>query len=258
MSEHDPATRVGERANGRERAISGPRADAPATGDSGEPGRYAYPFCERHEVVPFVPNSARTVLDVGCGLGGFGSALRRVGLTRTIWGVESHAEAARAAQPHYDRVLEGFFPDVMEGDETRFDCVVFNDVLEHMVDPWSALRSGTGMLTPGGVVLASIPNVRFLRTVVDLALRGDWEYTGSGVLDRTHLRFFTRKTCRTLFDDAGLEIVSLRGINWIGHSRFPRLSRLVPVVLRDFSYTGFLIKGSPGRRMATERASRTE
>ncbi len=203
---------------------------------------YSYPFAERPEVARFVPAAARFVLDVGCGLGGFGSALRRTGEDRTLWGIESNPDAAESAAEHYDRVFTGDFPDVLAGSTARFDCVVFNDVLEHMVDPWAAIRRGVELLAPGGVVLASIPNVRYLRTVLDLVLCGTWTYTDTGVLDRTHLRFFTKRTAVQLFTDAGLEVVHVKGINWIGHSRSP-LFRIFPVVLRDLAYTGFLIVG---------------
>lgn len=211
---------------------------------------YSYPFAERAEAIAFVPATARSVLDVGCGLGGFGAALRRARGDRTLWGVESDPEAAESAAEHYDRVLTGTFPDILAGSAARFDCVVFNDVLEHMVDPWAALLRGVELLAAGGVVLASIPNVRYVRTVLDLVLRGRWSYTDAGVLDRTHLRFFTKRTAVQLFTDAGLEVVRVKGINWIGHSRSP-LSRIFPVLLHEFAYTGFLIVG---RRSAANTA----
>lgn len=205
---------------------------------------YPYPFSERPEVVSVVPSSARTVLDVGCGLGGFGYALRRTDPGRVIWGVETDTDAADAAARHYDEVLNGTFPEVLTGCQTRFDCVVFNDVLEHLEDPWSALRAGVDLLAPEGMVIASLPNVRYIRTVLDLVLRGDWRYTDTGILDRTHLRFFTRRTVVELFEHASLNVDVVRGINWIGHSR-SSMSRLLPLVLRDFAFTGFLVRGAP-------------
>jgi 2-polyprenyl-3-methyl-5-hydroxy-6-metoxy-1,4-benzoquinol methylase len=182
------------------------------------------------------------VLDVGCGLGGFGYALRRVDPTRTIWGIETDPGAAERAAPHYDKVLVGPFPDVLAGHDAAFDCLVFNDVLEHLVDPWTALGAGVRRLSPGGTVLASIPNVRFVGTVLGLVLRGDWSYADTGVLDRTHLRFFTRKTAVSLFRGCGLDVDLVRGIHWIGHSR-SRLSRVFPLILGDFACTDLLLRG---------------
>jgi 2-polyprenyl-3-methyl-5-hydroxy-6-metoxy-1,4-benzoquinol methylase len=200
-------------------------------------------------MLPLVPASARSVLDVGCGLGGFGATLRDADPTRTLWAIESDPVVADKARVHYDRVLVGRFPDVLDEHDSTFDCVVFNDVLEHMVDPWGALRRTTRHLTDQGTVVASIPNVRFVRTVVDLVFRGSWTYTDCGVLDRTHLRFFTRKTIYDLFRETGYDIEALHGINWLGHARSP-LSRVFPTVLGDFAYSGFavLASASPTQR----------
>jgi 2-polyprenyl-3-methyl-5-hydroxy-6-metoxy-1,4-benzoquinol methylase len=214
-----------------------------------------YPFSERPEILPFVPASARAVLDVGCGPGGFGAALRREDPSRLIWAVEEDGQAAAAAEPHYDRVVVGTFPMALCGEGARFDCVVFNDVLEHMVDPWATLRSTVPMLAPGGVVVASIPNVRNVRVVIDLVVRGDWTYTDLGILDRTHLRFFTSRTIRSLFEDCGFVVDALRGINALGHLRFPRRN-VLPLLLKEFAYTGFAIRARPRGGRGAEGVAR--
>lgn len=200
-----------------------------------------YPFDERREVLPYVPGAAARVLDVGCGRGGFGLALRRANPNRTIWAIEEHPDFAAAAAPYYDRMLLGSFPDALTASGgARFDCIVFNDVLEHLVDPWAALDAAAAHLSPGGAVVASIPNVRNVRTVVDLVVRGDWTYVDMGVLDRTHLRFFTRKTIRNLFESAGMRVEDMGGINSIGR-RFP-VGRHLPKVIGDFAYSGFAVR----------------
>lgn len=203
-----------------------------------------YPFSGREEMLSFVPAEARAVLDVGCGSGGFGATLRRAGPARTVWAVEVLPDLAAAARPHYDRVLVGTYPEVLVGVDRRFDCIVFNDVLEHMVDPWAALRSTLPWLAPGGSVVASIPNVRNVRVVANLVLRGDWTYTDSGVLDRTHLRFFTARTIRELFRASGFVVERLEGINVVGSGRF-RFGGALRYVLRDFAFTGFGVRATP-------------
>ena len=184
-------------------------------------------------MLPFVPSTARCILDVGCGRGGFGYALRESDPTRTIWAVESETDFAATASAHYDEMVVGVFPEALSTDPSppRFDCIVFNDVLEHQVDPWETLRTTKQLLTADGTVVASIPNVRNLRTVFDLAVRGDWTYVEMGVLDRTHLRFFTRRTTVALFEDSGYEVEALAGINALGRSRLP-IARALPVVRR--------------------------
>src|SRR5690606_2217936 len=111
----------------------------------------------------------------------------------SIFGVEPVATARRLAidTGAYDEVYGGYFPDAISGGH-RFDCIVFNDVLEHMIDPWSTLESARAFLTPNGKVVASIPNIIYLPTILGVILRRRWDYRDSGVLDRTHLRFFAK------------------------------------------------------------------
>jgi 2-polyprenyl-3-methyl-5-hydroxy-6-metoxy-1,4-benzoquinol methylase len=131
-----------------------------------------------------------------------------------FWGIEPHgasAEAARAAG--YTQVEEGSFPDiasVLAG--LRFDAIFFNDVLEHMVDPAAALVAARELLALDGRVIASIPNTRHIGVWWPLIRRGEWTYTDYGLLDRTHLRFFTRKSMISLFEDTHWTIQSISGI----------------------------------------------
>lgn len=204
----------------------------------------AYPFSERREMLAFVPPAARSVLDVGCGPGGFGQSLRQDDPTRELWAVEVDEEVAAGAARFYDRLVVGTFPDALAGAGKTFDCVVFNDVLEHTVDPWAVLRATVALLAPGGVVVASIPNVRNVSVVADLVVRGNWTYRDIGILDRTHLRFFTSRSIRALFADSGFAVEEMSGINPVGESHFPG-PRFWPLVLREFAYTGFGVRAVP-------------
>jgi 2-polyprenyl-3-methyl-5-hydroxy-6-metoxy-1,4-benzoquinol methylase len=195
-------------------------------------------------MLAFVPADARTVLDVGCHLGGFGASLRRDDPSRRLWAVEADDQAAAAARAHYDRVLVGTYPEVLAGSDQTFDCIVFNDVLEHMVDPWAVLRATAPRLSAGGVVVASIPNVRHVKVVADLVVRGRWTYTDMGVLDRTHLRFFTARSIRALFADCGFAVERLEGINSLGHVRF-RFWKVFPAILGELAWTGFAVRARP-------------
>ena len=195
-------------------------------------------------MLAFVPPAARTVLDVGCGPCGFGQSLRQDDPSRELWAVEVDEEVAAGAARFYDRVVVGEFPAALAGAGQTFDCVVFNDVLEHTVDPWAVLRSTPALLAPGGVVVASIPNVRNVSVVLDLVVRGNWTYRDIGILDRTHLRFFTARSIRALFADSGYAVETMRGINPVGQSHFPG-PRFWPLVLREFAYTGFGVRAVP-------------
>ena len=176
-------------------------------------GDYGWGDLTRAEVVPFVPMSVQRLLDVGCGRGGFGAALKQRRADLVVWGVEPTGAGAAVAATRIDHVVRGEFPDALRGADARFDCVTFNDVLEHMVDPAASLRAAAGMLAPEGVVVASIPNVRYVEVLSDLVLRGRWTYTDTGVLDRTHLRFFTKSSMAALFTENGYRVRSVSPIN---------------------------------------------
>lgn len=195
------------------------------------PKQSLYDVGDRPEMVPFVPDSASSVLDIGCGSGGFGALLRqRFGPALRLVGVEPMEEAgSQARSAGFDEVTTGFFPDTPASTE-RFDCIVFNDVLEHMVDPWSALEAAKQQLSEDGVIVASLPSILYLPVIARVLLRRRWDYTDSGTLDRTHLRFFTKSTMTEMFEQSGLRVDRVQGINnqwYTGHwSRFRRLAPL--------------------------------
>ena len=190
----------------------------------------------RREMLPFIPAGVSTILDVGCSRGLFGAELRRADPAWKLYGIEADPVTAREAEAHYDRVTCGYFPDDLDVGET-FDCIVFNDVLEHVVDPWATLDRAREHLATGGHVVASIPNVRHVIVVRDLLLRGRWDYADWGVLDRTHLRFFTRSSIEALFASAGMEIERLTPINPIGLRR----ASLLVGRFRDMRFTQFAV-----------------
>ena len=168
----------------------------------------------RPEMVPFVPTQAQQVLEIGCGGGGFIASLKASREGVHAVGIEAVPSVAEQARKVFDEVLalpvEQAFAQL---GERRFDCVVANDLLEHLVDPWAVLRLMSGVLAPGGCVVASIPNVRHWPTLNALFMQGRWDYADAGILDRTHLRFFTRKSLPDLFGPAGLRLERVEGIN---------------------------------------------
>jgi 2-polyprenyl-3-methyl-5-hydroxy-6-metoxy-1,4-benzoquinol methylase len=192
----------------------------------------------RPEMQPFVPEAASRVLDIGCGAGAFGAALKELRPHLTVTGVEIDPEAAESARSRLDLVLTGDAESALPRLQGQsFDAIVLNDVLEHVVDPEELLRQLSSLIARGGCVVASIPNVREFFTVKDLALRGRWEYADEGILDRTHLRFFTRSSIAGLFERGGFSVERVEGINQTGSSKF-KLFNLI--TLGRFSEMGFL------------------
>ena len=167
---------------------------------------------ERPEMLELVPENAVRILDVGCGSGRFGSLVKKRGHTE-VWGIEPSEQALKQAQKVLDRAFCAEFQESVALPKAFFDVVVFNDVLEHMPDPWAALTLARSLLTPNGMVLASIPSIRHFPTLWRLVVRKQWRYQAIGTLDKTHLRFFTCQTIEEMFRESGYDVRLLRGIN---------------------------------------------
>lgn len=210
----------------------------------------AYHVNHRLDVLPYAPRDVSSVLDVGCAAGGFCESLRRVlAPGARVVGVEAVATAAADARAAgaFDEVIDGYFPEALAGRDDTFDLVVFLDVLEHMLDPGEALDAAHERLAPGGRVLASIPNIGYAPVVADL-VRGRWDYTDTGVLDRTHVRFFTAATMRELFTAHGYAVQTCAGINdvaevWNSDPLLPRrwVQKAMRRALGSAAYMQFVI-----------------
>jgi len=178
-----------------------------------------YYLATREDVLPLVPKVG-SYLEVGCASGNFGAQLKRQFPDAVVWGVEPVSGPAEVASGRLDRVVNGLFPACLPEIDRIFDCIICNDVLEHMADPWTALDALVGLLAPGGVLVTSIPNVRNPQTIFRLVVRGRWDYEPSGVLDKTHLRFFTKSTARELLEGAGLQVREVVGSHPLGVNRW--------------------------------------
>ncbi len=162
----------------------------------------AYFGSARREILPLLPAHSRRVLDLGCGTGATLAWLKQIGRAAHTTGIEIFAPAAAEARTQADDVhlLDFENADLPEGTEP-FDLVLCLDVLEHFVDPWCAVdRLVRRYLLEGGTIVVSVPNIRNYRVLASLGLRGRWEYVDEGTLDRTHLRFFTRRSALQLLE----------------------------------------------------------
>jgi SAM-dependent methyltransferase len=181
----------------------------------------------RPEVSSLVPPGARFVIDVGCGSGALGRALKAKRPEVEVRGVELVAAQAAIARGCLDDVHLGGAEEPLPGHWPAPDCVIFADVLEHLTDPWQVVRQYRALLRPGGSVVASIPNVAN-RLVLGGLLRHRWDYAAFGILDRTHLRFFTRETAIELFQNAGFRVRRVaRVVEGLGQKPLGQLVRRV-------------------------------
>jgi trans-aconitate methyltransferase len=161
----------------------------------------------RTALLDLFPRAPTRLLDVGCGSGATGAvAKERWPGVETI-GIEIVPAAAQRAAARLDRVITGSAEtlDLAAAGVAGVDGVLLLDVLEHLVDPWRFLERLRAVLAPDAMVVASIPNVANLWLLEELAA-GRFTYASDGLLDKTHLRFFTRASIASLFDGAGYDI----------------------------------------------------
>jgi len=195
----------------------------------------------RPEVAHLVPSYCKTFLDVGCSDGSFGHYIKKSRIDSIVWGIEPHTISAKKAAEKLDKVYNSFFTvDLPELQNQKFDCITFNDVLEHILDPGEALQACNNFLNENGVIVASMPNILFFHIFFEeIIMKKDWKYTDGGTLDKTHVRFFTRKSIQRLFNENGYEIVNLVGLNKTGSKKFILFNIATFNYFKDWGYLQF-------------------
>lgn len=167
----------------------------------------------RKEMLPFVPKEAKIILEIGCGDGNFGNLLLENG-AKEVWGIEYEKEQGQIAEKVMTKVFVGDVAEqLLNLPDQYFDAIVCNDVLEHLVDPYTVINKLRPKLKKNGVMISSIPNIRYFRNLFDYFFNKNWDYTDSGIMDKTHFRFFTYKSIRKMFESNGYEVVKMEGIN---------------------------------------------
>lgn len=161
----------------------------------------------RTDVEPLLPLRVCTALEIGCGAGATMAWLRQKRQIEYAAAVEIEAEAASRADAVFDDVVLGDINCArLEFKSGQFDLILALDVLEHLPDPAAVLASLHHRLDPGGTLIVSLPNVAHYHVSLPLFFRGKWEYCDQGLLDRTHMRFFTASSAVALIRDAGFRV----------------------------------------------------
>jgi 2-polyprenyl-3-methyl-5-hydroxy-6-metoxy-1,4-benzoquinol methylase len=180
----------------------------------------------RHDMVAMLSTGPEAhILEIGCGDGATGAVARAAGKAGHYLGIELMPEIAEVASTRLNEVITG---DVEKLDlapfESKFDALIMSEVIEHLVDPWEVVARLLTCLKPGGEIIASSPNVAHQRLIRDL-IAGRFDYAEEGVMDRTHLRWFTPRSYRALFEAAGCIDIRVMPIRRPGF--LPRLLNLL-------------------------------
>jgi glycosyltransferase involved in cell wall biosynthesis/predicted SAM-dependent methyltransferase len=221
----------------------------------------------RREIFPHIPRKTRRLLDVGCGQGAFASTLKRERALEHVAGIEIVQEAFERASQVLDEAYNADIERVaLPFEPASFDCIVCADVIEHLVDPRTALEKLSTLLTPEGVIVISVPNARYI-DVLDTLSRGYWYYVEEGIMDSTHIHWFTKRGIEARAREAGLDVLVSQPLSSKTENRTPRNAdgsltigklTLHEVTDEDYedlhTYQHLLVAGLPGvDRMARAR-----
>jgi len=193
-----------------------------------------YDVC-RIDLVRMLPKIHGRILEVGCGAGATLEYLKKMG-AKYVVGVDINQEALNIAK---DRNIDTVILLDAEREnlpfkEKEFDYIILADVLEHLYDPWDFLKKICKHLKDDGYILMSIPNIRYYIIIWDLIVHNEWRYEQAGILDNTHLRFFTMKGIKRLLEYADLRIVKLDYVRNYG-KKFKILNFILFGLIKDFS-----------------------
>lgn len=166
----------------------------------------------RNEILEFLPKVAlKKILEIGPGEGNFSKLIKT---HAEYWAVEMNDDLEIGDR--FTKVLKGKYEDVSrELPYAYFDIIVCNDVIEHMEDHEAFLRNIQIKMAKNASIVGSIPNVRYYKNLLNLLIKKDWQYKDEGILDRTHLRFFTEKSFTETVKKMGYKISKIKGINGI-------------------------------------------
>jgi len=166
----------------------------------------------RMSLINLIPkNKDNKILEIGAGGGNTLVKIKELGIAKQVVGVELiKIENSNQSNSNIDKFIIGNIENIELGfEENYFDVILCGDVLEHLLDPWQTVKKLQKYLKRGGIFIASIPNIREKSTLISIIFKGDFKYEDSGILDKTHLRFFCKKNILDLFEKNNLKVISV-------------------------------------------------
>lgn len=178
----------------------------------GEKNESYFQGARKDYVMELPDNPDAIILEIGCSNGNTGAFALAENKCKQYVGVEIHEEAAEKAKHKLSQVIIGNIEEMdLPLEENSIDALILSEVLEHLVDPWKVLVKLKRYLKPGALVFASSPNVSHYR-IIRMIIKGEWNLTDQGVMDRTHLRWFTPKSFADMFEDSGYKVIKVEAL----------------------------------------------
>ncbi len=204
----------------------------------------AYFTNARKDIFSMLPEKVTTALEIGCGNGATLRMLQQSGRIERSIGIELHAAMAREAGKYLDEVFLGEAEEQIDKVQNgQIDLMLCLDVLEHMEDPWAFLAKAAPKIKKGGNLIASIPNMRTAVVISKLLFRGKFEYhNGAGIMDRTHLRYFTRSSALALMNQKPFEVEKVMPTPNAAGSKSQVVNFLTLGLMRAFFTEQYLIR----------------
>jgi 2-polyprenyl-3-methyl-5-hydroxy-6-metoxy-1,4-benzoquinol methylase len=158
-----------------------------------------YCSSDRVDIAFYISSNIKSILDIGCGQGSFLKLIKEQTEAKTC-GIEVTPEIAEKAKEQADNILTGKVKDLLGLlPNGYFDCITFNNTLDHLLDSAEVLKQIKPKLSKNGIIITSIPNVKYFTNLYEMFIKKDCENKDSGILDSTHLRFFTKKSMNECF-----------------------------------------------------------
>ena len=168
----------------------------------------------RVEIMPLLPEKINRIFEIGCGTGETLSYIKSVKHAKWAGGIELTKTTEKIKEnKNIDLIIYGDIENkILPLKKASLDIILCLDVLEHLNNPWLVLKKLKLYLKKDGVIICSIPNVRNYKVLLPLMFLGNWNYSENGILDKTHLRFFTKKTSIKLIEESGFKVNSITSL----------------------------------------------
>jgi 2-polyprenyl-3-methyl-5-hydroxy-6-metoxy-1,4-benzoquinol methylase len=203
-----------------------------------------------------IDHNAKFILEVGCAEGKLGSAIKEK-TGAFVAGIEYYAPAAKEAESKLDNVIIGDIENLeLPYVKESFDYIIFGDVLDHLKDPLGVLKKVRPYLDKSGSILTCIPNVGHI-SILESLLAGQWTYTNSGLLDKTHFRFFTLNEISRMFRDAGYRIEHIESIT-ITNERYEKMIVSLEHLRKSFEINNQQFQAEAGSYQYVIKASKLD